>query len=85
MKVRGYEICVGDKLGTYDNTYESIVELEKQLNTHGIETRIGCNPESGVWSVAILGGVPNNKYDCNREEITEITEIIKKGVIYDAG
>ena len=82
MIVRGYEICVGDKLGTYDNTYESISELEKELNAHGIETRIGCNPESGIWSVAILGSVPNNKYDCNRDEIVEIT---KKGVIYDVG
>lgn len=52
--VRAHEIRVGDKYGTYDNTYESIIKLEDELNQRGIKTRIGCNPESGVWSVAIL-------------------------------
>lgn len=51
---KGYYISRGDKFTTPENTKESCDSLATELRQHGYQCKVGCNQESGIWSVAVL-------------------------------
>ena len=50
------EITAGSKI--FCEGQRACLKLEEELNSKGIETRVGCN-EAGMWSVYIIS-VPEN-------------------------
>ena len=59
-KCRANKIVAGDKLYAFDEEHaESLAQL---LRTYGCSTRIGCNCESGEWSVYIQSINNGNGY-----------------------
>lgn len=45
---------VGDGITDYGSTKEGCEELASGLEEYGYKVRVGCNGETGRWSVAIL-------------------------------
>ena len=59
-KCHAYKIEAGDKLYAFDEEHaESLAQL---LRTCGCSTRVGCNCESGEWSVYIQSINNNDGY-----------------------
>ena len=51
-KTRAGKLFVGDKL--LARSEDEAYAISNLLLTSGVQTRVGCNMESGEWSVAII-------------------------------
>lgn len=52
--IRTWPLKPGDKITDSDYSEEGCRKISDELSRNGINNRIGYNPESGIWSVAIL-------------------------------
>ena len=52
--IRTWPLEPGDKISDPDCTEEGCRKISDELSQNGINNRIGYNPDTGNWNVAIL-------------------------------
>ena len=53
-QIKVYEPQKGDKIAILGNTEKLTRQVAKQMESVGIKVKIGKNPETNIWSIAIL-------------------------------
>lgn len=79
--IRTWPLEPGDKVSDPDNTEEGCRKISNELSQHGIKNRIGYNPDSGIWSVAIIN--PNDYVEIGGWEIEDIDKIREARMMVD--
>lgn len=77
--IKTWPLEPGDKVSDSNNTEEGCRKISNELSQHGIKNRIGYNPDSGIWSVAIIN--PNDCWEI--DDIDKMREARMMDVAWD--
>lgn len=69
-KARCYRLMKGDKIAVLDNTEKTTKQVAQEMKSVGIKVRIGKNPETNIWSIAILE-------DTTDEQIMRVSSLLR--------